>query len=498
MSKDSVSIENKNAHSLLLWVMVGQCVLSLGIGVLTDTIMMGFLVSALILSVPAVLSTTQPNATISKHAMAIGTQLLASLHIQQTMGMTELHFQVFVMLAFLSVYRDWKVILTGTAVIAVHHVLGFVSQHTEGGIVVFEDSSPAIIILLIHASFAVLECIVLVYMAKRAAQEHEVAVQVEDVITRIMAQVDRIDLSDHNIPAHKDLAKLANMLQAMQQLARQTSHVGTSLVSIADKVKTSTTELDESVDEQNSQVLSISDAMRNITQRINNVAELSHNANNIADGAKHSTQETRTAIESSSQNIAQLKVTLETTSSAISDLSEKCQNISTVMQSIKSVAEQTNLLALNAAIESARAGEHGRGFAVVADEVRNLAIKSKESAEEIEAITSELTLSANDSVNNMNECVDIVDKAVMSSTTATQNMEAVFASIEQVNDNVTNVSSSATEQADVSAGISHSTEHLTALFNNERIQVTGLQQDVQELNSLAEQLNIQLQQFKFS
>ena len=82
------------------------------------------------------------------------------------------------------------------------------------------------------------------------------------------------------------------------------------------------------------------------------------------------------------------------------------------MQSIKSVAEQTNLLALNAAIESARAGEHGRGFAVVADEVRNLAIKSKESAEEIEQITVGLITSANASVAQMNDCVTMVDEAV--------------------------------------------------------------------------------------
>jgi len=494
---DSFTLDNKNAHKLLIWVMLGQGALSLGIGVITDTLALGVIASLIILVVPIYFGLVQPNTVATKHALAIGTQLMASLHIQQTLGMTEMHFQVFVLLAFLSVYRDWKVILTGTVVIATHHVLGFVSQHTMGGVVVFEDASPALIILLTHAAFAVMECSVLAFMAQRAGQEHAVTVQVEQVIKRVMAQVDKIDLSDSNIPQHKDLQQLADMLQAMRRLALQTSHVGTSLVNIVEKVQTSTTELDSSVDEQNTQVMSISDAMTNITERIHHVADLSQNANTIADDAKNNTQSTRNAIESSRDNIGQLKVTLETTATAIADLSAKCQNISTVMQSIKSVAEQTNLLALNAAIESARAGEHGRGFAVVADEVRNLAIKSKESAEEIESITSQLTQSANHSVNNMNECVNIVDLAVESSTKATRNMEEVFSSIEQVNDNVTHVASSTTQQADVSAGISRSTVHLTKLFNGERAQVTSLQHDVSELNSLAEQLNTQLKQFKF-
>lgn len=497
MNLDSLSHDNNNAHKLLIWVLICQGLFAIGIGVLTDTVALGLVASLIILTVPVYLGLSQPHSVLTKHALAIGTQLMASLHIQQTLGMTEMHFQVFVLLAFLSVYRDWKVIITGTIVIATHHILGFVAQHTTGFVVVFEDPSPALLILLIHAAFAVMECVVLAFMAHRAGHEHAITVQVEQVIQQVMAQVDKIDLSAANIPQQQDLQQLGEMLQAMRKLALQTSHVGSSLVSIVDKVQMSTAELDSSVDEQNTQVLSISDAMSNITERIHNVADLSQNANAIADDAKNNTQATRVAIESSRDNIGQLKVTLETTATAIADLSAKCQNISTVMQSIKSVAEQTNLLALNAAIESARAGEHGRGFAVVADEVRNLAIKSKESAEEIEHITSQLTHSANHSVNNMNECVNIVDLAVESSTTATRNMEEVFSSIEQVNDNVTHVASSATQQAEVSAGISRSTVHLTQLFHGERAQVTSLQHDVSELNSLAEQLNAQLKQFIF-
>ncbi|MDT0595517.1 methyl-accepting chemotaxis protein [Glaciecola petra] len=485
-------------QKLFCGVMIGQILLSILIGLFTGNIVVGLLASVTIAAVPIYFCLKQPDKALTRHLVAIAIQLLAALHIQMTMGMTEMHFGVFVMLAFLSFYRDWMVIVTGTLVIAVHHVLGFASQLMGGSIIVFEDAQPAFMILVIHASFAVAECLVLVFMAHQAKQEHAIALDTNIAIGKITKQEGTLDLRDENIPQNPNLKDLAAMLNAFKSLAIQTQEVGAQVANVSDKVKQSSNSLTDTVVDQNGQVNSISDSINSITSSIKEVADLSHNANDIADAAKESTNETTSAINSSQSNIADLKSTLETTSKAISDLSQKCENISTVMQSIKSVAEQTNLLALNAAIESARAGEHGRGFAVVADEVRNLAIKSKESAEEIEKITSLLTESANHSVENMDQCVEVVDRAVSSSENATSNMASVLQSIEQVNHNVTNVATSAAQQASVSETISENAIHLHDSFDLEHKQVESLQDEVTQLNNLADQLNLQLQQFRLA
>lgn len=496
MQQELSLLEQRKFKNLFIGVLIGQFVAAIAIGAFTDSLVLGVSVGAIILALPVLLSILQTNSQMLKYVYAISTQLMASLHIQQTSGMTELHFQVFVMLAFLFFLRDWKVVVVGTVVIAVHHIVGFVSQHMSLGIIVFEDAQPAFLILLIHASFAILECAVLVFMARQAANEHLIASQLNSAINKIMASDGSIDLRDQNIPTDPQVIVFSNMLQSVKDLAKRSNVVSVALLDIAEKIKSASGKLTSSVDEQNSQVVGIADSMKNMSLSISEVANLSQNANDIADNAKNSTQSTRSAIESSSSNIGQLKSTLQTTSTAIGDLSAKCENISEVMQSIKSVAEQTNLLALNAAIESARAGEHGRGFAVVADEVRNLAIKSKESAEEIEKITSSLTESANHSVQNMDNCVDMVELAVESSDSATSNMKEVFSSIEQVNDNVTHVASSATEQASVSEGVSSSIEQLHQLFSGEQEQFNDLQQDVLQLNELADKLSSQLKVFK--
>lgn len=264
---------------------------------------------------------------------------------------------------------------------------------------------------------------------------------------------------------------------------------------MAQKVNNSSGTLDTSVTLSAEQVKLISTSIEEISHTIEDVATRSKDSNVHAEKAKSSTLETKESIAGSSNNVSQLRQTLTVASDAIQTLSDKCNNISEVMQSIKSVAEQTNLLALNAAIESARAGEHGRGFAVVADEVRNLAIKSKESAEEIEQITVGLISSANASVTQMNDCVLMVDEAVSSSDAALERMDSVVNSFQLVSDNITNVATSADKQSKNVKSINDSTRLLLEFSGEEQNNVNIVKNEALELADLCKKLEQQLKQF---
>lgn len=93
--------------------------------------------------------------------------------------------------------------------------------------------------------------------------------------------------------------------------------------------------------------------------------------------------------------------------------SEKIHQITELTGDILGIASTTNLLALNASIEAARAGEAGKGFAVVADEIRLLADRSRETANNIQAISMEVVESVEELSNNATHLLDFVNTKVM-------------------------------------------------------------------------------------
>ena len=161
----------EKANRIFVAVLISQFLLTLVIAFFTGTWAEGIVIGLLILALPVFLIKTTPFSAAARHSVAIAVQLFTALHIQQTMGLTELHFEIFVMLAFLSFYRDWRVILTSVLVVALHHVLFFIVQSTGRPIYIFEDGHLTFAMLVVHALFAVTEAGVLMYVAKLTHKE---------------------------------------------------------------------------------------------------------------------------------------------------------------------------------------------------------------------------------------------------------------------------------------------------------------------------------------
>jgi signal transduction histidine kinase len=81
------------------------------------------LLGGAISSLPVALALWRPGATTTRHAIAVGQMLTGALLIHLTGGRIETHFHVFGSLAFLAFYRDWRVLITASAVVAADHYL---------------------------------------------------------------------------------------------------------------------------------------------------------------------------------------------------------------------------------------------------------------------------------------------------------------------------------------------------------------------------------------
>ena len=80
-----------------------------------------------------------PGRAATRHTIAVCEMLFSALLIDVTGGRIETHFQIFGALALLAFYRDWRVLVTASAVTAIHHcVLGVLAPQDIYGVYVIQ------------------------------------------------------------------------------------------------------------------------------------------------------------------------------------------------------------------------------------------------------------------------------------------------------------------------------------------------------------------------
>src|SRR4051794_24762122 len=159
------------ADRMMTLLLLAHFPVALAFAALHGTWLTALVVGSITAFGPLALAARRPGALETRLAIAAGCMACSALVIHESHGAIEVHFHIFSVLAFLVVYRDWRVIVFAAGVIAAHHVSFDIIQRAGGPLWLVPAGRGGFEMLLIHAAFVVVETIVLIYLAN--AQERE-------------------------------------------------------------------------------------------------------------------------------------------------------------------------------------------------------------------------------------------------------------------------------------------------------------------------------------
>jgi two-component system sensor histidine kinase/response regulator len=117
--------------------------------------------------VPMLFCWKAPGHVLTRHAVAIGQTGFSSLLIHLSGGRIETHFHVFGSLAFLACYRDWRVLITATIIVAGDHLVRGIWYPMSVYGVIF--ASPWRVVE--HALWVVFEDVILIWSCRVSRSE---------------------------------------------------------------------------------------------------------------------------------------------------------------------------------------------------------------------------------------------------------------------------------------------------------------------------------------
>jgi two-component system, NtrC family, sensor histidine kinase HydH len=184
------------------------------------------LLGGVLSSLPIALAMLRPGWVGTRQVIAVSQMLWSALLIHLSGGRIETHFHVFGSLAFLALYRDWRVLVTATVVVAGDHLLrGILWPASVYGVL-----NPEWWRFLEHAFWVVFEDIVLIGACVAGVREWRLISERQAQIEALRAsQEDKaraLDASLRQLRTSQEAQSRTERLAAVGQLA---SNIGGEL-----------------------------------------------------------------------------------------------------------------------------------------------------------------------------------------------------------------------------------------------------------------------------
>ncbi|MFI8748207.1 methyl-accepting chemotaxis protein [Pseudomonas sp. NPDC077186] len=279
------------------------------------------------------------------------------------------------------------------------------------------------------------------------------------------------------VEGRDELATTAQELNALLEhfhgLIRHLGDTASQLAAASEQMSTISIQVSDATAQQGQQAALVATAVHEMSAAIQEVAGSAQNTSGNAGDARREAHLGSGLVQSNVQAIEQLSARVQQGAGVIDRLHAKSEEIGSVLTVIQNIAGQTNLLALNAAIEAARAGEAGRGFAVVADEVRSLASNTQQATESIHSMIAALQEGARQAVDAMRQSCTQADESVGHARRSGEVLQHIAAAVDCI--------------ADGSVQISTATEEQTAVAGDISLNITNLNDSIQEVVSAAQQ-----------